>query len=60
MKLAMQMTLDGLLRALRSKAHEMAEELEEQYASGHEHQGSAKADGVRRRERGGSHELGRV
>jgi len=60
MKLAMQMTLDGLLRALRSKAHEMAEELEEQYASGHARPGTAEADEVRRRERGGSHELGRV
>jgi hypothetical protein len=33
MKLAMTMTLDGLLRALRWHAHDLAESLEEGYPS---------------------------
>lgn len=32
MKVTMQLTLDGLLRALRGKAHRMAEEIESGYA----------------------------
>jgi len=34
MKLTMQMTLDGLVRALRLKAHALAEEIEAGYADG--------------------------
>lgn len=32
MKLTMELTLDGLLRALRGKAHQMAEDIESGYA----------------------------
>lgn len=32
MKVAMKLTLDGLLRALRMRAHRMADEIETSYA----------------------------
>lgn len=56
MKLTMQMTLDGLLRALKAKAHQIAEEREEQSASGK----IAGVDELRRHERGEGHDFSRL
>ena len=40
MKLAMELTLDGLVRALRLKAHGLAEEIEDGYRRGRRGSGS--------------------
>ncbi|WP_106723769.1 hypothetical protein [Pseudaminobacter soli (ex Li et al. 2025)] len=60
MRTSIRITLDGLMRALRWQAHDLAEELEQRYRAGMRKPGVAVETGERIREMGeGNDRVGR-
>jgi hypothetical protein len=56
MKTSIRMTLDGLMRALRWQAHDLAEELEQRYRAGMRKPSVAVKAGIRIRDMGESND----